>query len=251
LTATPTFLKMIMSLASGDDMKSIKYAVVWAEKCPQAVFDKFSELCPNGKILEWYWITECSPVVAINPINWAKSWTVWKIIPCLDCKIVDVNDFEKEMNVWEQWMILVKWASIFNWYLDDKIESPFFWEYYKTGDLWFLDKDWFLTITWRLKRFIKIAGEMISLPALEETILKWFWKEWELNLAVEALEKDWNAKIVVFSIDDLELEKINDYIHKNWIPNLVKISEIIKIDEIPVLWTGKTDYKVLKKMIKI
>jgi long-chain-fatty-acid--[acyl-carrier-protein] ligase len=266
-------LKMIMSLASGDDMKSIKYAVVWAEKCPQAVFDKFKELCPNWKILEWYWITECSPVVAINPIEWAKPWTVWKIIPCLDCKIVKPHPNppltgegteQIECETWEQWMIYVKWKSIFNWYLDEKIESPFETlslsplkkgiigdSWYKTWDLGFLDEDGFLTITWRLKRFIKIAGEMISLPALEETILKWFWREEELNLAVEALEKDWNAKIVVFSIDDLNVEEINDYIHKNWIPNLVKISELIKIEEIPVLGTGKTDYKVLKKMIKM
>jgi acyl carrier protein len=42
---------------------------------------------------------------------------------------------------------------------------------------------------------------------------------------------------------------VNNYMRENWVPNLVKISEVIKIEEIPVLGTGKTDYKVLKKMI--
>jgi len=249
ITATPTFLKMIMNLASWDDLKSIRYAVVWAEKCPQSVFDRFSELCPEWKILEWYWITECSPVVAINPIDWAKPWTVWKIINCLDCKIVDVADFEKEMKTWEQGMILVKWKSIFNWYLDDKIENPFYWEYYKTWDLGFLDEDWFLTITWRLKRFIKIAGEMISLPAIEEVLLKKYGSDEELKIAIEALEKDWETKIVLFSLEKIDLSEANEFMRNNWIPNLVKIEENIIVEEIPVLWTGKTDYKVLKKMI--
>ena len=254
ITATPTFLKMIMNLAKPNDLKTIRYVVVWAEKCPQWVFDNFKELCPKWVILEWYGITECSPVVSINPITWAKPWTVWKVTNCLDCKIIDI-DSNKEQKAWEQWMIYVRWKSIFEWYLDDKIESPFEEiegkEYYKTWDLWFLDSDWFLTITWRLKRFIKIAWEMISLPFIEWVLLEKYGSDEELKMAIEALEKDWETKIVLFSLEHLEIEEVNDYMRKNWVPNLVKISEVIKIEEIPVLGTGKTDYKVLKKMISI
>ncbi len=255
LTATPTFLQMIMTLAKPNDLKTLRYAVVWAEKCSSSIFNKFKELCPDGKILEWYGITECSPVVAINPISNPKPWTVWKIIPCLDCKIVDVNNLEKEMQIWEQWMILVSWESIFSWYLDSKLESPFIdinsKSYYKTWDLGFLDKDSFLTITWRLKRFIKIAWEMISLPFIEEVLLKKYNTGEELNIAIEALEKDGKTKIVLFWIEDLSIDEVNEYMRNNWVPNLVKIEEFIKVDEIPVLGTWKTDYKVLKKMIKI
>ena len=252
ISATPTFLKMIMNLASWDDFKYIKYVVVWAEKCPNFVFEKFKKLCPKWKILEWYWITECSPVIWINPIEWPKPGTVWKIIDCLECIIINI-DSSKECKTWEQWMIYIKWKSIFNWYLDDKIENPFEEinekKYYKTWDLWFLDKDWFLTITWRIKRFIKIAWEMISLPFIEWILFKKYWNSEELKIAIEALEKDWNTKIVLFSLDDLQLEEVNEYMRNNWVPNLVKISEIIKIEQIPLLWTGKIDYKILKKMI--
>lgn len=252
ITATPTFLKMIMSLASWDDFKSIRYVVVWAEKCPTEVFKRFKELCSKGTILEWYGITECSPVVSINPIDWPKPGTVWKVIPCLECKIIDI-DSRKEQKTWDQWMIYVKWKSIFWGYLDDKIETPFekinWEEYYKTWDLWFLDSDWFLSITWRLKRFIKIAWEMISLPFIEWVLLEKYWSNEELKIAIEALENEGSVKIVLFTIEHIEIEEVNDYMRKNWIPNLVKISEVIKIKEIPVLWTGKTDYKVLKKMI--
>lgn len=266
LTATPTFLKMIMALATVSDFETIKYVVVWAEKCSEEVFNKFSELCPNWKILEWYGITECSPVVSINPIEWAKPWTVWKIIPCLDCKILELekpfNFLEEnwvtkvwfnEVELWKQGMIYVCWKSIFDWYMDEKLENPFDLvdakKYYKTGDLWFLDSDWFLIITGRLKRFIKIAWEMISLPFVEWVLLEKYGSQEELKIAIEALEYNGEAKIVLFSIEHIEVEEVNDYLRKRWVSNLVKISEVIKIESIPVLGTWKVDYKVLRKMI--
>ncbi len=254
ITSTPTFLKMIMVLAKWDDLQNIRYAIVWAEKCPTEVFEKFRQLSPNWVILEWYWITECSPVLSINPIVWSKPWTVWKIIPNLDCKILNLENMQ-ELKVWEQGMIYVSWSSIFNWYLDTNLENPFeeidSKKYYKTWDLWFIDSDWFLTITWRLKRFIKIAWEMISLPFVENILLEKYGSDKELKIAIEAIEKDWNAKIVLFSLEHIETEDVNNYLRKRWVSNLVKISENIIIEQIPVLGTGKTDYKVLKKMIKL
>lgn len=254
ITSTPTFLKMIMALAKWEDLKNIRYVVVWAEKCPKEVFDKFKELSQNWVILEWYGITECSPVLSINPIILSKPWTVWKIIPNLDCKILSLENMQ-ELKVWEQGMIYVSWSSIFNWYLDEKLENPFeeinWKQYYKTWDLWLIDQDWYLSITWRLKRFIKIAWEMISLPFVEGILLEKYGSEEELKVAIEAIEKDGNAKIVLFSIEHIEVDEVNDYLRKRWVSNLVKIAETIIIEKIPVLWTGKTDYKSLKSLIII
>lgn len=252
ITSTPTFLKMIMSLASVWDFDSIKYVAVWAEKCSDEVFKKFEELCPNWKILEWYGITECSPVVSINPIDNQKRWSVWKVIPCLDCKIIDIESND-EKNIWEQWMIYVSWKSIFKWYLDEKLESPFEeidWKsYYKTWDLWILDSDWYLIITWRLKRFVKIAWEMISLPFVETILLEKYWNHDEVKIAVEAIELYWEAKLYLFSIEHIEIDEVNDYLRKRWVSNLVKITDVIIIKEIPILGTWKIDYKYLKSLI--
>ena len=90
---------------------------------------------------------------------------------------------------------------------------------------------------------------MISLPFVEWVIAEKYNTWEELQVAIEALEKDWEAKIVLFSIEHIEVEEVNDYMRKNWVPNLVKISEVMKVAEIPVLGTGKTDYKELKKLI--
>ncbi len=75
------------------------------------------------------------------------------------------------MNTGEQGMILVSGSSIFRGYVDPALETPFEEidgkSWYKTGDLGYTDLDGFLFITGRLKRFVKIAGEMISLPFIE------------------------------------------------------------------------------------
>ncbi|MCP4524126.1 MAG: AMP-binding protein [Candidatus Gracilibacteria bacterium] len=253
VTSTPTFLKMIMNLASGDDIQSVKYAVVGAEKCPSGVFDRFQELSPKGKILEGYGITECSPVVSINPIEHSKPGTVGKIIGSLDCKILDVNT-NHEVSQGEQGMIYLSGDSIFEGYLDETLESPFITindnTYYKTGDLGLLDSEGYLSITGRLKRFIKIAGEMVSLPFIEEVLSEKYGSNDEVTIAIEALENEGEAKIVLFSIHNIVLEDVNTYLRSKGISNLIKISEVIQIDEIPVLGTGKTDYKILKEKIK-
>ncbi|MCP4523806.1 MAG: AMP-binding protein, partial [Candidatus Gracilibacteria bacterium] len=236
VTSTPTFLKMVMNLAVGDDIQSVQYAVVGAEKCPTGVFEKFRELSPNGKILEGYGITECSPVVSINPIEHSKPGTVGKVIGSLDCKILDVND-NLEVKQGEQGMIYVSGTSIFEGYLDETLESPFLEidekKYYKTGDLGFLDSDGYLSITGRLKRFIKIAGEMVSLPFIEEVLSEKYGSNDEVNIAIEALEKEGEAKITLFSINNIPLEEVNIYLRSKGVSNLIKISEVIQIDEIP------------------
>ncbi|MDD3302773.1 MAG: AMP-binding protein [Candidatus Gracilibacteria bacterium] len=252
ITSTPTFLKMIMSLAKNDDLVNLRYVVVGAEKCPEEVFNRFKELSPNGVILEGYGITECSPVISINPIIGAEPGSVGKVIPNLDCKILSLEN-RQEVNIGEQGMIYVSGSSIFEGYLDKNLENPF--EeingkmYYKTGDLGYINNNGYLYITGRLKRFIKIAGEMISLPFVENILLEKYGSDKELKIAIEALEKDGNAKIVLFSIKHIEIEEVNDYLRKRGVSNIIKVTENIVIEKIPVLGTGKTDYKVLKKMI--
>ena len=100
----------------------------------------------------------------------------------------------------------------------------------------FLDKEGYLYISGRLKRFVKIAGEMISLPAIEEVLLRKYGSEEAVTLAVEAKEYgDGSVKFVVFSVKPLEVSQINAYLHEQGVSNLVKISEVILLDEIPLL----------------
>lgn len=256
IASTPTFLNGVVQIAKDNQLKSLRFAVVWAEKCPKELFTKFSKKAPHATIIEWYWITECSPIIAVNPLKRnikIKRWTVWLPIVWQDVKIIDL-DTHNEQPVNKEWMIYVSWQNIFGWYVDKKLESPFE-EFdgkkrYKTGDLWYLDKDWYLIISGRLKRFVKVAWEMISLPAIESTLSrKWKNTDWTECLAIESNENEGKIELTLFTTENIDLKEVNTYLHEQWFTNLISINWIVKLDEIPMLGTWKVDHVQLKNLL--
>lgn len=91
---------------------------------------------------------------------------------------------------------------------------------------------------------------MISLPAIESVLLEKYGNNEGIALAVEAKEyQDGSVKFVVFSVSPLEVSQLNAYLREKGVSNLVKMSEVVMLDEIPLLGTGKTDFMSLRKMI--
>lgn len=256
VASTPTFLNWIVQMAKDSQLKSLRFAVVWAERCPKDLFTKFSKKAPDSTIIEWYWITECSPIIAVNPFKRnakIKRWTVWLPILWEGVKILDI-DTNEELPAKKEWMIFVRWLNMFGWYVDKKLESPFVEidgkQRYKTGDLGFLDNDGYLTISGRLKRFVKIAWEMVSLPAIETVLWrKWKNSDWTECLAIESEEDDWKVTLTLFTTENLDVKEVNSYLHDQWVTNLVSIDGIIKLDTIPMLGTWKVDHVQLKKIL--
>lgn len=251
--ATPTFLKMILSIASPDDLKNINYAITGAESAPKSLFDEFKNKTKKESIiLEGYGITECSPVLTINPIEKQKNRSVGQFIKGVKGIVVDLNTNEI-LSPGKEGMIMVRGNNIFKGYMGDNVESPFVKidgnEYYKTGDLGYIDEEGFLFITGRLKRFIKMGGEMISMPAVENVLLEKFGSPDEVVLAVEGTDKTEPPVLVLFSKLPVELQEVNAYLKSRGFSNLVKINRVEIIEEIPLLGSGKTDYKLLKAKI--
>lgn len=133
------------------------------------------------------------------------------------------------------------------------LESPFEErsgkKWYKTGDLGFVDEEGYLSITGRLKRFVKIAGEMISLPFIESILLEKYGNPESVQLAIEAKEELGTTTIVAFTTFEVGADELNDYIHQHGAANIVRIHRVERIEAIPLLGTGKTDYKQLKSLI--
>lgn len=253
LIVTPTFLKMIMAKSTEEDLKSVELVISGAESLSAKTKAKFQEMTNNRPvIIEGYGITECSPIVSLNPFDAQKLNSVGKIIKGLDYKLID-PDTEKVIDKNEEGMLIVKGDSIFKGYLDDDIESPFIEingeNFYKTGDMVKIDKDDFLYITGRLKRFVKKGGEMISLPLIENTILNEFGKDSEDTIAVEGDEHDNKIRIILFTTQDINTSEANKCLRDAGLSGIHRITDVRKIDRIPLLGNGKTNYRLLKSKV--
>ncbi len=258
IVGTPTFLNGIARAAKSEQLESLNIAFSGAEKCPESVYEALKLSCPDLKILEGYGITECSPVVSYNRPENAKPFTIGTVVRSLDYAVVDLKN-SKRVDKGSQGMLLVRGPSIFKGYINFTGDSPFvdFEEksWYKTGDLVTEDEGGILTFRGRLKRFIKLGGEMISLPAIENVLRPYYSVENDVGadvapvIAVEASCDEEYPEIILFTTMETDRNMVNRQIRESGLSPLHNIRRIVKVDSIPLLGTGKTDYRMLKEKI--
>lgn len=252
LFGTPSFIHGILRTTAATNLSSVKYLVTGAEKCPQTVYDKIKESCPQTILSEAYGITECSPVVSINDLNNPAPGSIGKVIPGMEYRIVHP---EKHLVVaaGESGLLLLRGGNVFSGYLNYSGNSPFLTyqnlEWYNTGDLVKEDENRVLWFCGRLKRFVKIGGEMISLSTVEEAMQTLFPPgEKGALIAVDAASPDENPELVLFSVVETDKESVNRHLRSAGLSGLYNIRRIIKVAEIPLLGSGKTDYRKLKEL---
>lgn len=250
---TPTFLSAIFKAADYEQLQSLRALKAGAEKAPDSLFNLVDQKS-NARIIEGYGITECSPILSMNRMEKETSG-VGYAFPSVKIKTVHPDTMEAIPKD-EIGLILVQGDSIFYGYLGKDAVDPFFHDdegkWYITGDLGFFSEDGAIQLAGRKKRFIKIAGEMISLPSIEsKLLLKWPHSEDGPIIAVEALEIE-NSKPVIclFTTVHLTIGEANEQLKTSGMGNLSKITHVENIKSVPVLGTGKTDYKALKKMLQ-
>lgn len=253
---TPTFLSGILR-AAGDPrhLKPLRLAVTGAEKCPDRTYALFAERCPQATVLEGYGITECSPIVSANRMELNRAGTIGQVLPSVEYAIVNP---ETHAAVGEnvKGLLLVRGPSIFPGYIGDDVPSPFV-EYdgaqwYNTGDLVSVDGEGVLTFQGRLKRFVKIGGEMVSLPAIEAALLPTYQRDEDDGpvLAVSASADEHRPELVLFATRSIARGDANKLIREAGLSPLHNISRVIELDELPVLGTGKTDYRALRTRLQ-
>jgi long-chain-fatty-acid--[acyl-carrier-protein] ligase len=250
---TPTFLGYIFATATPDELSSLTLVATGAEKCPDSLFAKAKEMTPGALILEGYGITECSPIVAANRRDNIKPGTVGMPVEGVEVCVVHPETGEL-LPAGETGMLLVRGPSIFNGYLNYDGPDPFMavdsHRWYKTGDLVMLDEERFIHFRGRLKRFLKAGGEMISLPALEEPFLQRFPPTDDgPQVAVEGVETPTGRHITLFTTREMPLRQANQLLSEAGFRGVMRLDEVRQVDSIPVLGTGKTDYKTLRKIV--
>jgi long-chain-fatty-acid--[acyl-carrier-protein] ligase len=251
----PSFLKGIFKNYEEHQLDSLHFCVTGAEKAPDELFNLVRNL-GHCQLVEGYGITECSPVITINMSGNPNKGVG---IPLKGIELLVVSlETHRPLPVGEQGLILVRGPSVFKGYLNKGLSSPFLEvegkQWYSTGDLGHLESDGSLIISGRLKRFIKIGGEMVSLAAIEDALFKTANRDASVNdgpsLAVCAKEEPGERpKIFVFARFEISLEEVNKALRESGFSNLVKVFMVERVEDIPLMGTGKTNYRYLESLI--
>jgi long-chain-fatty-acid--[acyl-carrier-protein] ligase len=193
-------------------------------------------------------------VISGNTEDDPRHGSIGVMLASVEHAIVDLDTGER-MEPGKPGMLLVRGPNVFSGYLHYDGPSPFQEfegkSWYRTGDLVRRDADGIFYFAGRLKRFVKLGGEMVSLPAVEEALLARFGREddEEIILAVEATPVDSNPELVLFTLRDIPREAANAAIRAAGLSPIHNIRLVKKVDQIPTLGTGKTDYRALKGML--
>ncbi|CAN5541226.1 hypothetical protein BH11PLA2_BH11PLA2_28030 [soil metagenome] len=255
IIGTPTFISFILNRVKPGELKALRIIVVGAEKCPDDIFDRVSVVAPQATVLEGYGVTECAPCVSVNPVAAPRRGTIGQPLPNVEVCVRDLETDEL-LPPNRMGMLHVSGPTIFPGYLAHDGEQPFRdfdgKRWYITGDLASLDNDNYIVFQGRLKRFIKAGGEMISLPALEEPFtVKFPPNEDGPRVAIEGVETPGGRNVVLFSTVDITLHDANKLLQAEGFRGVMRLDDVKRVERIPVLGTGKTDYKQLRSLILV
>ena len=248
LVGTPLFLEGYVKQSKPGDFASIKLAVSGADKCPEHLRTLYRE--KHGiEIIEGYGTTETSPVISANPRDHNKPGSIGVPIPGTEVRIQDL-DSGADCATGATGKILVKGDGVMQGYLNDVEETSLRIKsgWYDTGDLGYLDEEGFLWHKGRLKRFVKIGGEMVSLVMVEETMNDLTPLEIEC-CAVELPDARRGSRIVAVTNAEVDQQELGKRLAKA-LPNLALPKKYVLVPEFPRMGSGKTDFRSLTEIVR-
>jgi acyl-[acyl-carrier-protein]-phospholipid O-acyltransferase/long-chain-fatty-acid--[acyl-carrier-protein] ligase len=248
MIATPVFFNGYLRQSESGDFKSVRLAIAGADKTPKFLFDSYKEK-HNITIMEGYGATETSPVVSLNSAKYYKQGSIGKPLDNVEVKILDINTGE-ELPRGEEGRLVVKGDNVMKGYFDDieettrRIQNG----WYDTGDMGMMDEDGFVWHRGRLKRFVKIAGEMVSLVKVESELTDLLPDTIDCCV-VEVPDSLKGAKIIVAVTGEID-EK--DMIKKlqTRLPGIAVPKQFVFIKELPKMGSGKVDFRTTTDLVK-
>ncbi len=252
LLSTSTFLHGYARFADPYDFHCLRYVIAGAEKLSSEVvktyYDKF-----GIRVMEGYGATETAPVIAANTVMAYQRGSVGRILPGITPTLVSVPGIEE--GAYPTGKLLLAADNVMLGYL--RADKPGVIEasphrdgkrVYDTGDIVEIDDNGFVRIKGRAKRFAKIAGEMVSLDAVEKLAMAASATCHHAVVSVPDVKK--GEALVLFTTDGaLERKLLQTTAQDMGLPELAVPRDIRHVKEIPVFSSGKTNYPALSELL--
>ncbi|MCB1107017.1 MAG: AMP-binding protein [Chlamydiia bacterium] len=258
LCLAPSFYRNLFRIATPRQLKSVRLFVAGAEKAPPELFEHVKRLGGNKEMIEGYGITECSPIVTLNQQGKPPRGVGYPL-PGIEMCVIHPETKEKLPND-QEGEICIHGPNVFEGYLGEGASDPFIEidgkKWYRSGDLGHLDPEGALILGGRLKRFVKIGGEMVSLIALEDELISYARKkelikkeDEEPQLAIGVKEGEKPA-LVLFTTFEFSKEEGNKVLKEGGFPRIVKLAAVHQIESIPITGTGKVQLRQIQELLK-
>lgn len=248
VVGTPIFMWGYLRNSQPGDFASCRIMLTGADKTPDSLREEFIHK-HNITLLEGYGCTETSPVISLNVPQANRPGSVGRPLPNVKVRVENYETGE-ECGVGEIGKILVKGDNVMKGYFDDfeatTLSIRHGW--YDTGDMGYHDDDGYIWHVGRLKRFMKIGGEMVSLIRVENVLEKLL-PEGVTCCVVEVPDAVRGAKIVAAVTRKLD-EKVVLKKMSEELPNIALPKHFVVIDELPKMGSGKIDFRRITDMVR-
>jgi acyl-[acyl-carrier-protein]-phospholipid O-acyltransferase/long-chain-fatty-acid--[acyl-carrier-protein] ligase len=242
---TDTFLAGYARSAHAYDFRSLRYLFGGAEPVKEATRRTYMEKF-GLRILEGYGVTETAPVLALNTPMFNRFGTVGKLMPGMEARLEPVP------GVNDGGRLQVRGPNVMLGYL--RAENPGVLEpppggWHDTGDIVAIDEDGFVAIKGRAKRFAKIGGEMISLAAVEALAAD-LWPDAMSGAATVPDARKGERLVLVTTRADAKRMDLLAFARARGASEMMAPAEILVVDKLPVLGTGKIDNIALTNFVR-
>jgi acyl-[acyl-carrier-protein]-phospholipid O-acyltransferase/long-chain-fatty-acid--[acyl-carrier-protein] ligase len=244
LFGTDTFLAGYARMAHGYDFYSVRYVFAGAERVREETRKTWAEKF-GVRIFEGYGATEAGPVIAVNTPMHFKAGSVGRLLPGIEAKLDPIP------GITEGAKLSVRGPNVMAGYL--KADAPGLLQpppdgWHDTGDIVTIDDAGFVTIRGRAKRFAKIGGEMVSLPAVEGYASA-VWPGFDHAVVTRADPRKGEQLVLFTTCRDANPSALQAWGRANGVAELAIPRDIRVLDALPVLGTGKLDYVAIAALV--
>jgi acyl-[acyl-carrier-protein]-phospholipid O-acyltransferase / long-chain-fatty-acid--[acyl-carrier-protein] ligase len=240
LLGTNAFLNGYQHHAAAFDFHRLRYVFSGAEKLSESVRTCWLQRF-GIRILEGYGVTETSPALSFNTPMYHKPGSVGRLLPLIQHKLQPFENHPTGKVLW------VKGPNILSGYhLADTPQTRHAPSdgWHNTGDVVTVDETGFITIVDRAKRFAKIAGEMVSLTAVEAACQR-LWPHAEHAIIRVPAGNKGEALILMTTQINAKRTTLREHFKNEQLPEVTLPKQVACVQLIDKLGTGKINYPLI------